>query len=136
MQQLETFPHQLNGQTRYTCHVAARPVQARYEAELDRSTPATKTIGMVEVGALAANVGTMPAATIMLNLTTNQLSREDWQSIVITFGPPIFDRHFPAFDIAGFVQALPEGCENAEGVVELPGFAAEEADHRLLRAYH
>ena len=36
MQQLETFPHQLNGQTRYTCHVAARPVQARYEAELDR----------------------------------------------------------------------------------------------------
>jgi hypothetical protein len=57
------------------------------------------------------------------------------QSIQLVLRIPILDRHVPALDIAGFLQAL-EKRNGGVLVVNFSGLGAEEPDHRqrpLLR---
>src|SRR5215471_6393105 len=70
------------------------------------------------------------------HLTTNQIGRQSRQAIVLALSPTVFDRHIPAFDIAGFLQAPLEGDETTGNVVGLRGSDAEIAydGHRLLAA--
>src|SRR5262245_8508183 len=71
------------------------------------------------------------------HLTTNQLGRQRWKSIVSTLRPAIFNRYVPAFDITGFMQASMEGGQT-EGV-GLARASADVSNHRhrlLLRARH
>jgi hypothetical protein len=39
------------------------------------------------------------------HLTANQIGRQGRQSIVLVLGPAVFDRHVPALNITGFIQA-------------------------------
>ena len=66
------------------------------------------TIGMVEVAALAARPGSLPPAAMIKATWRFTSSRgESRQPVVPAFGPAIFDRQVLAFDVSGFVQALP-----------------------------
>jgi hypothetical protein len=69
-------------------------------------------------------------------LTEQEIGRQHRQSIELIGGPAEFGRHIPAFDIAGFFQALTKR-DQAQLIVQLPGGVAEKPDHRhrrLLRA--
>jgi hypothetical protein len=48
----------------YARDIAARPVKAGDEAELDRSLPVSNTIGIVVVAAFAASAAGVPVAAI------------------------------------------------------------------------
>ena len=90
----------------YACDIAARPVEAGDEAELDRVVADRKTIGMVVVAALAASAARVP-------------SRRSRPPVGGRVRPPApaADRIDPsaqrysiatllALDVAGFAQAL------------------------------
>jgi hypothetical protein len=69
-------------------------------------------------------------------LTANEIARQCRQSIGLALRPAEFDRYIPAFNVAGFVQALPEtGYKMFEW---FGGGDVEKSDHRdrrlLLRA--
>src|SRR5262249_48360476 len=71
---------------------------------LTGSSPVMKTMGIVDVAALAANVEGIPAGVI----TATKISRQHWQSIQLILGPAVLDRHILAHDIASLPQALAE----------------------------
>jgi hypothetical protein len=52
---------------------------------------------------------------------------ESRQPVVLAFGPAIFDRDVLAFDVSGFVQALPG--RGREILLVIRGSAAEKSDH-------
>src|SRR5207253_2656233 len=65
---------------------------------------------------------------------TNQIARERRESIVLTLGPPMFDSHVLALDIAQFGKTLTEGSHDLRPLGK--GCGAEKPDHRhrpLLR---
>lgn len=65
MQQLDLFRNDDPIQERYSRHVAARLIEGNHETDLSGSLPIVKTIGTVEVAALAASAaGVVPIATI------------------------------------------------------------------------
>src|SRR5262245_43212388 len=97
--------------------------------------PMAKTIGIVEVAALAAFAATgLPGVTITLTCrrtSSAASSGNRWYR----FRPPVFDRHVLAFEVAGFIQAPPEGSHTVGGGLGRP--RVEPPDHRhrwLLRA--
>src|SRR5262249_23870135 len=64
----------------------------------------------------------------------NQISRQRKQSVQLTLGPAVLHCDIAAFDVAGFVETLPDRVELAGSFTVR---AAEQADHRhrrLLRA--
>src|SRR5262249_33430148 len=71
---------------------------------LTGSSPVMKTMGIVDVAALAANIEGIPAGVI----TATKISRQHWQSIKLILGPAVLDRHILAHDIASLPQALAE----------------------------
>jgi hypothetical protein len=75
---------------------------------LTGSKPFTKTIGIVEVAALAAGAAGGPPAKITATFTADQIGRQCWQSIVFTFRPAIFDACVLAFNKTCFAQPLTE----------------------------
>src|SRR5207247_1524047 len=95
--------------------VVRKPMPVRFPAgrarlatrpTLTGSSPVMKTMGIVDVAALAANIEGIPAGVI--TVTTNKISRQHWQSIKLILGPAVFDRHVLAHDIASLLQALVE----------------------------
>ena len=69
------------------------------------------------------------------HLTANEFGRQFRHPIVLAIRPTIFDRHVPALDMAGFVEALAERAQQVRMYVWRR--AVEEPDHRhrrLLRA--
>src|SRR5262249_47447184 len=68
--------------------------------------------------------------------TRNQVGSKLWSSFVLFLRPTIFDRHVPALDKSGFLEALAE-CGHEVGPIGKRS-AVEEPDHRhrwlLLRA--
>ena len=64
MQHFQPFWRDLNSQLGYARDIAARPVKAGDEAELDRSLPVSNTIGIVVVAAFAASAAGVPVAAI------------------------------------------------------------------------
>jgi hypothetical protein len=65
------------------------------------------------------------------HLTTNQISRQRGQSIILAAGPAVFDCHVATLEVASLAQALAKGAQTVR--VELRGSAAEEPDHRHRR---
>ena len=64
MQQLQALSLQRRAELANACDIAARSIKAGNEAQLDRSMPPEKTIGSVEVAALAARAAGGALATI------------------------------------------------------------------------
>src|SRR6516164_4986161 len=68
-------------------------------------------------------------------LATNQLGSQGRQLVIVSVGPPIFDRHIPAFVITGSTEAATEClhkvccCAGRRGV-----HVANDGHSRLLRA--
>ena len=55
-----------------------------------------KTIGVVAVAAFAATAAGVVKGGDHRDLALNQVGYHGWQSIVLTFGPTVFDRHILA----------------------------------------
>jgi hypothetical protein len=53
------------------------------------------------------------------DLAANEIGRELWQSIILTLGPAVFDRHVLALDIADLLQALTKIRALGDGVDSL-----------------
>jgi hypothetical protein len=64
-------------------------------------------------------------------LTANQFSRKRWQSIVLPFGPAIFDLDVLALDVSYLFQRLMERAQTPR--VRLRRCAAEKPDYRHRR---
>ena len=71
------------------------------------SSPETKRIGISDVAAFAASAGLRASSCYKhRHMTLNQVGRERWQTIIMTFRPPVFDRQVLRHDIAGSSKAL------------------------------
>ena len=64
-------------------------------------------------------------------LTMNEVVSQCGKTIILIVRPAIFDRHIPAFDIAGFLQALTECAPLERIAIGRP--AIEKSDHRHCR---
>jgi len=68
------------------------------------------------------------------HLTANEIGRQRRQPIIMTLRPAVFDRHVPAFNEAGFPQALVETLHEIRDGVERHTVEKPDHRHRLLRA--
>ena len=75
--------------------------------------------------------GSAPGCDDHVHLPANQIGRQRRQSIILTLGPAVLDRHVAALDIAGFAQALAECGDVARERVRRP--AVKKPDHRHRR---
>src|SRR5262245_15441617 len=136
VQQLQSFPTQLRVQGGHPCEVAARSVEAGNETDLNRigagdednGNGARYSLRSYRRLAVRSNNGDLPAS---------QIGCQCWQTIVVTFGPAVFDRHVPTLDIAVFSQTLPK--RDQEVCILLGRPSVKKADHRhrgLLPARH
>ena len=75
---------------------------------LTGSPPVLKTIGTVEVAALAATAAVIAGRDQRRHWNTNQLRSERRQAIVATFRPTIFDCDVAALDETSLVEARAE----------------------------
>jgi hypothetical protein len=108
--------------------LATRPV-------LTGSAAVMKTIGMVEVAGLGGLAGIAAAGgDDQGDLAVHQFRGEAWQSIVLAFGPAIFDRQILAVDVSGFLQALPGRIYQIDLVIRRSAAEKSNHRHRLLRA--
>jgi hypothetical protein len=62
------------------------------------------------------------------NPLTDEISGQCRQSVIVTVGPAIFNRHVPPVDIAALAQSLPE--RGYKRCIRARRGAAEKADHR------
>ena len=95
----------------------------------------TKTIGTVEVVALAARVEKGPWCDDHSRPVLEQVSRQGGQSIDLIRRPAILDCHVPALDVTSFSETPSEGSDT--DVIGFRRPLAQIADHRhrrLLRA--
>src|SRR5262245_57227758 len=67
---------------------------------LTGSSAATKTMGIVAVASLAANVTAIPPNVVIGDLAANQVGRQRGQSIDLILAPAVHDRDVFALDIA------------------------------------
>ena len=103
--------------------------------ELDRITAAEEDDGNSRRRGLGRECRGVGVGNDHHDPAANQIGGERRQSIILALRPAVFDRHVPALDSAGFVQAL---AECSEPLRERPRrHPAEEPNHRhrrLLRA--
>jgi hypothetical protein len=66
------------------------------------------------------------------DLSTNQFGRQRRQSIVLTFGPGIFNRYVLALNIAGVFETLAKCAQLVRDRVRLSGLKEPDHRHRLL----
>ena len=136
MQQLQALCDRADSEGAHTGHIAARSVEARDQAKLDR------------VGAHHENdwyrwgrrfggqrgrraVGRHDHSHPMLN----QVGGHDRQSIVAALRPTIFDRDVLALDVASFGQALVKSSNQLAPGVRRRGIKkSDQRNCRLLRA--
>jgi hypothetical protein len=133
MQQPKPLSHQLGGQNRNTRDVAAGPIQARYEAELDRVNASREGDWNCRGRGLGSKCWRDAGSGNHGYLTTNQIGCQGRQSVILALRRTVFDRDVLALDVADLSQTLPEGGETE--IVGLRGPGAEIANHRhrLLR---
>jgi hypothetical protein len=94
--------------------------------------PIKKTKGISALAALAAKVaGVLPGRGNHVDAAADKIGRHGRQSIVMVFGPAVVDRHGPAINKAGLIQALMKGRKRTR---ERPARSAvQETDHRHRR---
>ena len=110
MQQLQPLRRYLHVRIGHARDVAAGPIKAGDEAELDRDRrPVAKTIGMVVVAAFAASTAGVAGRGNHSHLTMNQISCHRRQPITSAIRPAIFDRDVTAIDVTGFAQPFEKG---------------------------
>ena len=127
-QEPQSLRPQLRGEHVHPGDVAARPVEAGDQTKCDRVTAAGKDNRNLCGRRLGGNRGSTPRCDDHVHLPTNQISRERRQSIILTLGPAVFDRHVAALDVAHFTQTVAErGNERRE---RHSGRTVEEPDHR------
>src|SRR6516165_2820399 len=132
MQQLKPLSRQLGSENRYACDVATGPVQARYEAELDRVNAGQEGNRNCRGRRLGSKCWRDADSGNHGYLATNQVGRQGRQLIILAWGPAVFDGNVLALGIAGFVQASPEGDQTE--ILGLSGAKKANNRHRLLRA--
>src|SRR5262249_50430616 len=108
------------------------PVQAGDEPGLDRVNADAEDDRNCRGRRLGCECGRTPSSTARnhADLSMNQISRQGWESIVLAFRPTVFDCDVLALNIAGLVQALPEGRQTGRNIVGVVRSAAEIANHR------
>src|SRR5580704_13115488 len=136
VQHLQQLRADLHTQTGHARDVAARSVQAGDKSkhhrvgpypEYDRDRTGCPLRGQCRLTAIDRGNNS--------HLTANEFGRQFRHPIVLAIRPTIFDRHVPALDMAGFVEALAERAQQVRMYVWRR--AVEEPDHRhrrLLRA--
>ena len=99
------------------------------------SSPTENTIGIVAVTALAAEPACFATGrSDHRNLAMDQIGQEHRQAIVEALQPTDPTRYIPAFEAAGFIEAIAERGYVARGGIGRPG--TDKPDHwqrRLLR---
>ena len=124
-QHLEALAHQLGGEKAHAGKHAG-PVAQDWERGPGArgSPPVVKTIGMVEVAALAASPeGAPPVATITATRRCTRSAASSGRRSVMPFRPTKYDRHVLPFDIAGLGESLPKRRNKRGplcGTMELP----------------
>src|SRR5215475_14201693 len=122
----------------YPCRVAAWPVEAGDEAELDRVVAGTED----DRNGRGCCFGSerrlrAPCRGDDGDVTVNQIGRERRQPIELVLRPAKFDRDVVAVDEPGFLQAVTECRYPVNGIGSRGGI--KETDHRYrlsLRARH
>ena len=127
--QAERFLAQAAREKVYTGHIAAGPVEARDQAELNRVDAVGKDDRYRRRHPLRGNGRSgRTGGKDHSHLATNQIGGERGQPIVLAVGPAVFNRDIFAFDIARLFQAALE-CAHERTPLG-GGRAAEESDHR------
>src|SRR5262249_29376746 len=115
--------------------VAAASAQAGDKTQLDRVTPGREYDRNRRSRRFGRQRRRCASRGDDRDLLLNQIGRQRWQSVIVTFRPAILDRHVAALDITSFVEALAE--RGHHGCVPLRRPTIEEPKHRhrrLLRA--
>jgi hypothetical protein len=136
--QFQSFWPERRGAHRYGRGVAARPIEARNEAEFDWITSRRQDDWRRrDRGPDGTYVDVETAGEDHSHLAGDEIGRQRLQPIKLTFGPTEFDRHIAARDITVFIEPLAERRHQMRVRGQRP--AAEESDHRhrrLLRLRH
>src|SRR5262249_46535972 len=106
MQEFEPFCRQLTNEGIGTRQVAARPGQAGDKTELDRVFGDVEDDGDSGGYGLSRQCGRGIGGDDHDDLSPNQFGRQRREPVKPTFGPPVFDRHVLALDIACVLQTL------------------------------
>src|SRR5262245_32934540 len=94
------------------CGVAARPIHARDQAELDRIVSDAKRDGYRACGGFRGErCRSRKRRCDHHHLPLHEIGRQSRQALVSLLGPAIFDRDVVAVDVAVVCQALTKGRE-------------------------
>ena len=107
VQKLEPLCCQFGREDRYAGEIAPWPVETGNVAKLNRISSEQENNGN-RAGCSLGGHRRLAVCGNHGDLTANQIGRQCRQTIVVTLGPAVFDRHVPTLDIAGFCQALPK----------------------------
>ena len=91
--------------------VTARPIEAGDKAEQDWISASEEDDGNSRHRGLSRECRGVGVGNDQRDPPANQIVGECRQSIILAFGPTVFDRHVPPLDGAGFVQTLAECSE-------------------------
>src|SRR2546423_6271160 len=135
MQKFKPLRRQLGIEDADTGEVAARSVQALYQADLDRIRADQKYDWNDSGGSLRSERRySREWSGDHGYLAAHQIGGQRWQAIIVTFCPTVGDRNVSAFDVAALSQALAERPQICR--IQFDRRAAKIANHRnrgLLR---
>ena len=135
VQQFQPLRRYLHVQLGHARDVAARPVKAGDEAELDRVAARFEDDRNGRGRCLCRKRRRSAGRGNHGHLTTNQIGRHRRQPIILALRPAVFDRHVVAINVTGFAQPFEKGRQLPR--VILGGRSVDKPDHRhrrLLRA--
>ena len=108
MQELKLLRRQGDAEIAYARDVPAWPVEAGDKPKLNRVGSSLEYNRDRRGRRLGCQRRSSATGGNHAHLATNQISGQCWQTIVLALRPAEFDRHVPAFDIPGLVEALAE----------------------------
>ena len=111
VRQCELLRRQINSEKARSSDVPTRPVEARHDAGPDRVPAIDEDNGNGRRRRLGRQCRGIGVGHDHRDLAANQIGRQHGQLLVSPLRPAAFDRHVPALDVTGFVQALVE-CSN------------------------
>jgi hypothetical protein len=127
-QQLQPLRHQLVDQEAHAGEVAAGPVEAGDEAQLDRVAAGHEDNRKRRRRRLGGECRGGRVRDEHADLTANQIGRQGRQSIKLPLRGTVLDCHVLAFDEAILLQALAKRSQPSG--LSLEHRAVEESDHR------